>query len=81
MNIYKETTANGEQKSSKLNHVKKSLVENKIMNKNEFKNIDENNDDGIYIRKRSNKDEIKNSNNMQKSNKKFLSLTASANTE
>ena len=51
------------------------------MNKNEFKNIDENNDDGIYIRKRSNKDEIKNSNNMQKSNKKFLSLTASANTE
>jgi hypothetical protein len=44
-------------------------------------NIDENNDDGIYIKKRSNKDELKNNSNIQKSNKKFLSSTASTNTE
>ena len=60
---------------------KKSLIENRIINKNELINIDENNDDGIYIKKRSNKDELKNNSNIQKSNKKFLSSTASANTE
>ncbi len=81
MNIYKETATTNGDKTLKINHVKKSLIENRIINKNELINIDENNDDGIYIKKRSNKDELKNNSNIQKSNKKFLSSTASANTE
>ena len=81
MNIYKETATTNGDKTFKINHVKKSLIENRIINKNELINIDENNDDGIYIKKRANKDELKNNSNIQKSNKKFLSSTASANTE
>jgi hypothetical protein len=81
LNIYKETATTNGDKTLKINHVKKSLIENRIINKNELINIDENNDDGIYIKKRSNKDELKNNSNIQKSNKKFLSSTASANTE
>jgi len=81
LNIYKETATTNGDKALKINHVKKSLIENRIINKNELINIDENNDDGIYIKKRSNKDELKNNSNIQKSNKKFLSSTASANTE
>jgi hypothetical protein len=81
LNIHKETATTNGDKTLKINHVKKSLIENRIINKNELINIDENNDDGIYIKKRSNKDELKNNSNIQKSNKKFLSSTASANTE
>ncbi len=62
-NLFKETDLN--EKSTKLNHIKKNLVD--------FKNIDANNDDGIYVKKRASKDDKLNN------NKKFSSSSSNSN--
>ena len=66
MNFFQENKDLNE-KSTKIKHLKKNLINNKIINKNDMNSIDENNDAGIYIRKRSSKDDK--GNNL---NKKYL---------